>query len=89
MFISHYIMLILLRTKLLIKSCHSSVLLTPPPPPSSPLQKKACDHQKKIVAYTSCLAKENTMDDSPFRQTFELGVFISTAEKSILNLVKL
>ena len=28
------------------------------------------------------------MDDSPFRQTFELGIFISTAEKSILNLVK-
>ena len=28
------------------------------------------------------------MDDSPFRQTFELGIFISTTEKSILNLVK-
>ena len=27
------------------------------------------------------------MDDSPFRKTFELGIFISTAEKSILNLV--
>ena len=30
-----------------------------------------------------------SMDDSPFRETFELGIFISTAEKSILNLVKL
>ena len=29
------------------------------------------------------------MDDSPFRQTFELEIFISTAEKSVLNLVKL
>ena len=29
-----------------------------------------------------------TIDDSPFRQTFELGIFVSTAEKSILNLVK-
>ena len=29
------------------------------------------------------------MDDSPFRQTFELGIFSSTAEKSILDLVKL
>ena len=28
------------------------------------------------------------MDNSPFRQTFELGIFISTAEKSIQNLVK-
>ena len=26
--------------------------------------------------------------DSPFRQTFELGILISTAGKSILNLVK-
>ena len=29
------------------------------------------------------------MDHSPFGQTFELGTFISTAGKSILNLVKL
>ena len=29
------------------------------------------------------------MDDPPFRQTFELGIFISTAEKTILNLEKL
>ena len=29
------------------------------------------------------------MDDSRFKQTFELGVFINTAEKSSLNLVKL
>ena len=29
------------------------------------------------------------MDHSPFRQTFELEIFISAAEKSILNLVKL
>ena len=29
------------------------------------------------------------MADSPFRQTFELGMFISTAEKNILNLVKM
>ena len=29
------------------------------------------------------------MDDSPLRQTFKLGIFISTAEKSIQNLVKL
>ncbi len=28
------------------------------------------------------------MDHSPIRQTFELGKFISTAGKSILNLVK-
>ena len=28
------------------------------------------------------------MDHSPFRQTFELGIFTSTAGKSILNLVK-
>ena len=30
-----------------------------------------------------------TMDHSPIRQTFELGKFISTAGKSIINLVKL
>ena len=29
------------------------------------------------------------MDHFPFRQTFQLGIFISTAERSILNLVKL
>ena len=29
------------------------------------------------------------MDHSPIRQTFELGKFINTAGKSILNLVKL
>ena len=29
------------------------------------------------------------LDHSRFRQTFELGIFISTGEKSILNLVKL
>ena len=29
-----------------------------------------------------------SMDDSPFKQTFELGIFISAAGKSILNLVK-
>ena len=29
------------------------------------------------------------MDDSPFRQILELGIFIITAEKSIINLVKL
>ncbi len=29
------------------------------------------------------------MDHSPIRQTFELGKFISTAGKSIINLVKL
>ena len=29
------------------------------------------------------------MDDFPFRQTFELGTVINTAEKSMLNLVKL
>ena len=28
------------------------------------------------------------VDHSPFRQTFELGIFTSTAVKSILNLVK-
>ena len=28
------------------------------------------------------------MDDSPFRQTVELGIFISTAGKNTLNLVK-
>ena len=28
------------------------------------------------------------MDHSPFRQTFELGIFIRTDRKSILNLVK-
>ena len=28
------------------------------------------------------------MDDSPFRETFELGIFINTAGKSILNLAK-
>ena len=28
------------------------------------------------------------MDHSPFRQTFELGIFISAAGKSILNLEK-
>ena len=32
---------------------------------------------------------QNSMDDSPFRQTLELKLFISTAGKSILNLVKL
>ena len=29
------------------------------------------------------------MDDSPFAQTLKLEIFISTAKKSILNLVKL
>ena len=29
------------------------------------------------------------MDHSPIKQTFELGEFIATAGKSILNLVKL
>ena len=29
------------------------------------------------------------MDDSPFRQILELAIFISTAEKGIMNLVKL
>ena len=29
-----------------------------------------------------------TIDDSPFRQTFELGIFISTAEESMQNIVK-
>ena len=28
------------------------------------------------------------MDHSPFRQTFQFGILISTAGKSILNLVK-
>ena len=32
---------------------------------------------------------EESMDHSPIRQTFELGKFISTAGKSIINLVKL
>ena len=31
---------------------------------------------------------QDGMDDSLFRQTFELGAFISIAGKSILNLVK-
>ena len=31
---------------------------------------------------------EPTMDHFPFRQTFEFGIFMSTAGKSILNLVK-
>ena len=31
----------------------------------------------------------HAMDHSPIRQTFELGKFISTAGKSIINLVKL
>ncbi len=30
-----------------------------------------------------------SMDHSPIRQTFELGKFISTAGKSIINLVKM
>ena len=30
-----------------------------------------------------------SMEHSPIRQTFELGKFISTAGKSIINLVKL
>ena len=32
---------------------------------------------------------ESVMDHSPIRQTFELGKFISTAGKSIINLVNL
>ena len=37
-----------------------------------------------IHLFTSCWQ----MDHFPFRQTFELGIFIGTAEKSILNLAK-
>ena len=36
-----------------------------------------------------CTSDLISIDHSPFRKTFELGIFISTAEKSILNLVKL
>ncbi len=32
---------------------------------------------------------KGTKDHSPIRQTFELGKFISTARKSIINLIKL
>ena len=32
-------------------------------------------------------ARGPIMDHFPFRQTFELGIFVSTAGKSILNLV--
>ena len=35
-----------------------------------------------------CYKKLATTDHSLFRQTFELGIFISAAEKSILNLGK-
>ena len=33
--------------------------------------------------------QSQTMEQSPIKQNFELGKFISTAGKSILNLVKL
>ena len=35
------------------------------------------------------LANRDSIDHSSFKQTFELGIFISTAGKSILNLVML
>ena len=48
-------------------------------------------NKANVTRYETFTCKKQfncTMDDSPFRQTFELGIFISTAEKSILNLVK-
>ena len=41
-------------------------------------------HSGKYVVVKPCSL---TIDDSPFRQTFEVGIFISTAEENILNLV--
>ena len=45
---------------------------------------------KQMLPGTRHLHARNncTIDDSPFRQTLELGIFIGTAGKSILNLVK-
>ena len=39
--------------------------------------------------YSTCFITSSLMDHSPIRQTSELGKFISTAGKSITNLVKL
>ncbi len=39
--------------------------------------------------YRACVLKLSSMDHSPIRQTSELGKFISTAGKSIVNLVEL
>jgi hypothetical protein len=44
---------------------------------------------KKQSEITGKLKSSLTMNYSPFRQTFELGKFISPAGKSIINLVKL
>ena len=42
-----------------------------------------------IVQFSLVAIFSVAMDHSPIRQTFELGKFISTAGKSIINLVKL
>ena len=47
------------------------------------------DHLSTRNIILSSKTSPLSMDDSPFRQAFKLGIFISTAEKSILNLVKL
>ena len=62
-------------TSVLVTAYLLSVLIQFPPP--SLFLSGPC---KKLI---------KLMDHYPFRQTFELGIFISTAEKSILNLVKL
>ncbi len=42
-----------------------------------------------IVQFSLVAIFSVAMNHSPIRQTFELGKFISTAGKSIINLVKL
>ena len=50
---------------------------------------EVADNSKRViyvcVRYAPMISTR--MDDSPFGQTFELGVFIGTAEKSVPNLV--
>ena len=54
-----------------------------------------CDNIERIqkralsIVYPGYKYEDSLMDHSPFRQTFELRIFISTAEKSILYSVKL
>ena len=58
----------------------------------APVKKAAAKQQPNRAAPQMAMAASkkqySLIDDSPFRQTFEIGIFISTAGKSILNLVK-
>ena len=70
--------------------CTNTVMRTPPysrgPRLMSIIDTAIFDY---FIGKLYSLYTANSMDHSPIRQTFELGQFISTAGKSIINLVKL